>query len=223
MDLVRRQVGRGVAVHHIGVHFAPARTVNQAEGLGRAGQIVLAQEARPFTPLGRDAVRYGPGGARSQGRLLRRRDGGRQCGERLEQRVGVRRQGRLGLDQGQGVLDDRAGLDHAGLEPASGVGQRIGIGFRHRLEPGDPGFGVRGGGNAGDVGDIGEVLAGSTLGVEGVDPAGIERDTVPSALQDIGQKGVVQSVVFAQACGVDAGQAVGKPLEHGLLGQFEGA
>ena len=34
---------------------------------------------------------------------------------------------------------------------------------------------------------------------------------------------MVQSVVFTQSCGVDAGQAVGKSLEHGLLGQFEGA
>ena len=34
---------------------------------------------------------------------------------------------------------------------------------------------------------------------------------------------MVQSVVFAQAGGVDAGQAIGKSLEHGLLGQFEGA
>ena len=179
VDLVRRQPGRGEAAHQIGIHVATARTMNQTEGLGRPGQIVLAQEARPFTPLWHDAVRYGPGGARPQGRLLRRRDGGGEGSERLEQRVGVRRQGRLGLDQGQGVLDDGAGLDHAGLKPAPGIGQRIGIEFRHRLEPGDPGFGVSGGDDPGDGGDIGEVLTGSTLGVEGVDTAGVERDTIP--------------------------------------------
>ena len=223
VDLVRGQVGGGVAPDQEGVEVPPAGAVHEAEAFGGPGQIVLAQETDPLAPGRHHLFGHGPGGALAQLGLFGGGDDGGQIGEGFQQGIGVGRMRRLGLHQGQGALDRRAGLNHAGLQAAPGGGQFVCVGPRHGLQPADPGLGVLARGDPRRAGHVAEGLAGAALGVEGAHPAGIQRNARERPLQQVGEEGVVQAVVVRQPGRVDGRQAGGESTQRRRLGELEGA
>ncbi len=209
MHLVRCQVGGGVAAHGVGVELATARAVGHAGLDGRARPVVVLEHVAPGDPtLGDGAVDQGLG-AGAQGGLLGGGDGRGQGLERLDQDVAALARLHVGFGQGKGAVDDGAGLNQAGVEAATGVGDGGVIKTGNGVHARQPGLGVGGRGDAGRTGQIGHALTGAALGAEGQASA-VQRDGVQVAADQVGGEGSVQLLVFVQRRRADRFQTVQK-------------
>ncbi|MNQ96221.1 hypothetical protein D3C85_1118160 [compost metagenome] len=202
MHLIRGQVGGGVAAHGIGVEVAAAGAVGHAGLLRGARPVVVLEHVAPGdAALGDGAVDQGLG-ASAQARLFGGGNGRGQGVERLHQNVAALAWLHVGFGQGQGAVDDRARLDQAGVETATGVGDGGVIEGGNGADPRQPGLGVGGRGDAGRTGQIGEVLAGAAFGAEG-QTAAVQRDGLKVAADQVGGEGPVQLLVWIERRRVD--------------------
>ncbi|MNQ65341.1 hypothetical protein D3C85_797940 [compost metagenome] len=222
VDLVRGQVGGGVAAHGVGVEVAAAGAVGHAGLDGGARQVVVLQHVAPGDATRGDGPVDQGLGAGAQGRLFRRGDGGGQGVERLHQDVAALARLHVGFGQGQGAVDDRAGLDQAGVEAAPGVGDGGVIEGRNGADPRQPGLGVGGRGDAGRAGQIGHALTGAAFGTEG-EAAAVQRDGLEVATDQIGGEGAVQLLVFVEGRRIDRLDPVQQGGQGGYARQFAGA
>ncbi|MHC3927209.1 hypothetical protein ACMZ4W_02316 [Brevundimonas naejangsanensis] len=205
VHLIGRQVGGRIAAYQEGVDVSAAGAVDQTRLLRSLGRIFVAQQVAPGGAAGGDRSLDQGAGAGAELVLLRGGDGGGQGVERAQQDVArlARRQVALGL--GQGAVDDRTGLDQAGLQPASGVGDPgVVIGGRC-FKTLQPGLGIGGRGDARSGGQIGHELAGAAFGIEG-QTVQIQFDLFQLAADQIADEGVVQAVGFVQRGRVDGVQ-----------------
>ena len=220
MDLVRRQVGRGVAAHKIGVQFLAAGSIADARLDRRLGQIVALEEGQPSPARGKDRSRNRRRRLCGQAILIRLRHGRGQGRQGFQQRLGVRLDRHIVSRQRQRAFGHRSRLDQAGVQAAPGVGGRLGVDLAKALDTFDIGLGLRDRVQPRAAADVVRPGSGAAFGVER-QAAGVVVQPFQAAVERIEQEGVVDAAGVGKTCRGDGRQPPHEPFQRRALGQFE--